>query len=144
MRALRIIWKRTSLHTWYGRNFHSPQSPPSQGGFVPRGFKTELLRLLGNACYRHRPSQDTVYARGGLRAVMGLSMLDCNQPYLFPALPADPPPADVGVDQIRNIKTINSCICAHTRGSVFTVVNHHHWKILFSTCFPVMVSVRAQ
>ncbi|CAN0500347.1 unnamed protein product, partial [Ectocarpus sp. 8 AP-2014] len=52
------------------------------GGAVPAGRKVELLKVIGNACFRCRRSQDLVRQEGGLPLVLNHCAVDEANPLL--------------------------------------------------------------
>ncbi|CAM9270164.1 unnamed protein product [Ectocarpus sp. 13 AM-2016] len=52
------------------------------GGAVPAGRKVELLKVIGNACFRCRRSQDLVREEGGLPLVLNHCAVDETNPLL--------------------------------------------------------------
>ncbi|CAN0523869.1 unnamed protein product, partial [Scytosiphon promiscuus] len=49
---------------------------------VPAGRKVELLKVIGNACFRCRPSQDLVRDVGALPLVLNHCAVDGANPLL--------------------------------------------------------------
>ena len=65
-----------------------PPKPPSEttagtekGKILPRGFKSQLLKLIGNAAFRHRGAQDAIHAHGGTAIAAAHTMVDEHNPY---------------------------------------------------------------
>ena len=65
-----------------------PPQPPSEstadtekGKILPRGFKSQLLKLIGNAAFHHRGAQDAIHANGGTAMVAAHTMVDEHNPY---------------------------------------------------------------
>lgn len=57
-------------------------APSLPGGAVPAGRKVELLKVIGNACFRCRRSQDLVREEGGLPLVLNHCTVDEANPLL--------------------------------------------------------------
>lgn len=65
-----------------------PPVPPSEstaetdkGKVLPRGFKSQLLKLIGNAAFRHRDAQNAVHDKGGTAMAAAHTMVDEHNPY---------------------------------------------------------------
>ncbi len=65
------------------RRSASARTPPKLSrGAVPAGRKVELLKVIGNACFRCRASQDSVREEGGLPLVLNHCAVDGANPLL--------------------------------------------------------------
>ena len=71
-----------------------PPVPPASttataeiGSRLPRGFKSQLLRLIGNAAFRHKATQDAIHERSGVALCLAHTVVDEHNPCAAP-----PPP----------------------------------------------------
>jgi len=87
MNAVELLGKMSSWST-------SPTNPKMDQAKVKaitkeqRGIKTaycvarDLVRLIGNACYKNKPNQDMVLKMGGVQLLLSRFALDDNNPYV--------------------------------------------------------------
>ncbi|XP_068702256.1 ataxin-10-like isoform X2 [Montipora foliosa] len=59
-----------------------PQDVTSERLAPSQGFQRDLVRVIGNMCYRHRPNQDTVRELDGISLLLDHCNVDDQNPYI--------------------------------------------------------------
>ena len=105
-----------------------PPIPPASttedseiGKLLPRGFKSQLLKLIGNVSFKNRRAQDAIHSNGGTALVCNHTMVDTHNPYS----------REWGVLALRNLCEENEKIQGfladmQAQGAVSTRRNPHH------------------
>jgi hypothetical protein len=105
-----------------------PQPPatsvPAAEQRLPRGFKSKVVQLIGNAVYRHQASQIAVLDAGGVAEMMAHTNTDDSNPYI----------REVGLP-CTNLYCQQNCLglatTLHIPPSILTRVGVlHQWSIL--------------